>query len=95
MNRNLPTVTALDAVIIQAAAAHLEVSAGSARKQEHRKRMRSRGLHLGAFDTAMRYMREDADKRLVFDRTYQLVRAALGHPLQRDMFDVVDDETPQ
>lgn len=44
------------------------------------------GLHKKAIDVAMWYVNADPDKRQGFDIAYEVIREALGLPVQSDLF---------
>jgi len=60
-----------------------------------RSELQMKGIGRKPFDMAMKYIALDADQRRAFDLAYQIVRDALGAPLQRDLFDDLDTMTPE
>lgn len=44
--------------------------------------LQAKGIHKTAFDMALKYMNMDPDKREGFDIAYDIVRDALGEPVQ-------------
>ena len=55
-------------------------------------KMESRGISKHAARAAMQYMSWDKDQRRGFDLAYQLVREAMGLPVQADLFDDLEPE---
>lgn len=54
--------------------------------QAKREELAAMGIHKVAFDTALKYLSWDAEKRQGFDLAYALVREAGGLPIQGDLF---------
>lgn len=54
-----------------------------------RANLESKGIKRKALAMAISYSKMDEDQRRGFDTAYELVREAIGLPLQRDLFELV------
>ena len=58
----------------------------NAEKQKVRKSLKAEGVNLKGFDLAVKMSKLDSEERQEMDNNYVEVRAAIGIPIQNDLF---------
>lgn len=62
---------------------------------EARSELATKGIGKKPFDAALKYIDMNEAERRSFDVAYMVVREALGAPIQADLFDGLEELTPE